>query len=128
MKVRAQAKSIKSTPRKFGLVAGLVRMRSVADSLAILEHTPKKAARQLTEVIKSAQANAENNFKLDADSLIVDSILVGPGPILKRFRAGPMGRAMPVKFRTTNVTVILDEITPRPTKPVSTTKPKSKVK
>ncbi len=107
MQVQAKAKQLRITPRKIGLVASLVRGRSVADSLVILEHTPKRAAKLLSTAIKSAQANAENNHKLAADDLVVSRIEVGSGGMFKRYRTAARGGMHPVHYRFANVTVIL---------------------
>jgi large subunit ribosomal protein L22 len=109
MQVKATAKGLPTSSRKFGLVAALVRGRSVTDATTILEHTPKSAARMLKEVVKSAVANAENNHKQPAANLKIDEILVGPAPTVKRFRAGSRGTIRPQRHRHSNVTVIIGE-------------------
>src|SRR5687767_11493394 len=97
--VSATAKNLRTSASKLGLVASLVRGRSVTDSLTILEHTPKSAASLLAKVVKSAQANAENNHKLEADKLLVDKILVSNGGMIKRGRAGARGMWRPIRHR-----------------------------
>ena len=111
--VSATAKNLRVSARKLGLVASLVRGRSLKDSEVILQHTPKVAAPVLAKVLKSARANAENNQKLDADKLVVESILVSNSGMIKRFRAGARGMVRPIRHRTSHVTVVLDEI-PKP--------------
>lgn len=105
--VRAIARGVQMTPRKLGLVASLVRGRSVADALIILQHTPKRAAQPVAKVIASAQANATNNHSLDGKTLVIDSLQVSPGPRLKRFRAGARGQAKPYQKRTAHIHVVL---------------------
>jgi large subunit ribosomal protein L22 len=126
-KVLATAKNLRVSARKLGLVASLVRGRSAKDAAAILEHTPKAAAKDLAKVVKSAQANAENNSKLDADKLVVGEILVSNGGIIKRYRAGARGMVRPVRHRLAQVTVVLDEAKTEPikkqSKPVAKPKP-----
>ncbi len=78
--VKAQANGITMTPRKIGEVANLVRGRSVADALVILEHTPRRAALPISKVIKSAQANATNNHNAKGDDLVIHTLNVSPGP------------------------------------------------
>lgn len=95
------------TPRKVGEVSALVRGRTVADALVILQHTPRRAARPVAKVINSAKANALNNDGLDEKSLRLDTIMVSAGPRLKRYRAGAMGRAKPYQKRTSHITVIV---------------------
>lgn len=106
-KVRAVARGVQMTPRKVGLIASLVRGRTVADALVILEHTPKRAAGPVVKVIASAQANATNNHGLDGKTLVIDSLQVSPGPRLKRFRAGARGMAKPYQKRTSHINVVV---------------------
>ncbi len=94
-------------PRKISLVASLVRGRSVADALVILQHTPKHAAKPVAKAIASAQANATNNHNLDGKTLIVDRLEVTAGPRLKRYRAGAKGMAKPYQKRTSHIRVIV---------------------
>ncbi|MBI3984228.1 50S ribosomal protein L22 [Candidatus Microgenomates bacterium] len=108
MQVKAQAKQLRIAPRKLGLVAGLVRGRSVADALVILEHTPKRGAKLLREVVKSAQANADHNHQLPTKELRIDQILVSPGGIIKRYHLASRGSVMPINKRLSNVTVLIE--------------------
>jgi len=105
--VKAQAKSVDMTPRKIGLVASLVRGRSVADALVILEHTPKRAAVPIAKVIASAKANAEHNHNVQGDNLQIAELHVTPGARAKRFRPVSRGSAHPYQKRTTHITVIV---------------------
>jgi large subunit ribosomal protein L22 len=103
--VRAYAKGVRMAPRKVSLIAALVRGRSVADALVILEHTPKRAARPVSKVIASAKANAVNNHSLDEKSLVISTLNVTAGPRQKRFRAGARGMAKPYQNRTSHILV-----------------------
>ncbi len=105
--VRASARGVDMTPRKIGLIAGLIRGRSVADALTILEHTPKRAAQPLTKVIKSAKANATHNHNVQADNLQIAELHIGPGPRMKRFRPVARGMAHPYQKRTTHITIVI---------------------
>lgn len=105
--VRAIAKSVDQTPRKVGLIASLVRGRSVADALTILENTPKRAAKPVSKVIASAKANAVTTHGLDAKTLRIATIQVTPGQRLKRFRPAAMGRALPYQKRTSHIHVVV---------------------
>ena len=107
LKTTAVARGVDMTPRKVGEVARLVRGRTVADALVILEHTPRRAAKPVTKVISSAKANALNNDGLDEKTLVLDTIMVSAGPRLKRYRAGAMGRAKPYQKKTSHITVIV---------------------
>ncbi len=105
--VKAKAKSVDMTPRKIGLVASIVRGRSVADALTILEHTPKRAALPIIKVINSAKANALNNHNVKDENLQIATLHVSPGPRAKRFRPVARGSAHPYQKRTTHITVIV---------------------
>ncbi len=104
---KAVARGVAMTPRKVGEVASLVRGRTVADALIILDHTPRRAAKVVSKVIASAKANALNNDGLDEKSLTLATIMVSAGPRLKRFRAGAMGRAKPYQKKSSHITVIV---------------------
>ncbi|MEX0932026.1 MAG: 50S ribosomal protein L22 [Candidatus Saccharimonadales bacterium] len=110
MSIKATAKTIRISPRKMNLVAGLVRGRSVNDALVILEHTPKRAAAPLAKVIKSAAANAENNNQKNINDLAIEHIHVNAGVIIKRARAAARGRMHPIRHRTCHVTVEVNEV------------------
>ena len=103
--VRAYAKGVDQTPRKVGLVASLVRGRTVADALVILEHVPKRAALPVKKVIASAAANATNNHGLDGKTLQIKTLSVTAGPRLKRFKPASRGRALPFQKRSSHILV-----------------------
>ena len=103
--VRAYAKNVDQTPRKVSLVASLVRGRSVADAIVILNHTPKRAVRPLLKAIESAQANAVNNHGYDGKTLIISKLSVTTGTRLKRFTPASRGRALPFQKRSSNILV-----------------------
>ena len=103
--VRAYIKGVDQTPRKVSLVAGLVRGRSVADALVILEHTPKRAALVVKKAIASAQANAVNTHGLDGKTLELKTLSVTTGPRLRRFKPASRGRALPFQKKTSHILV-----------------------
>lgn len=103
--VRAVARGVDQTPRKVSLVAALVRGRTVADALVILEHVPKRAALPVKKVIESARANAANNHGLDAKSLQITTLSVTTGPRLRRFKPASRGRALPFEKKTSHILV-----------------------
>lgn len=135
MPVQAVAKSVRISPRKAGLVAALVRGRTVEDALIILQHTPKKAAPIISKVIASATANATHNHNYKEQSLTISELTIGPGISMKRFQPAAFGRARPYKHRTSHIRVVLDgeqraaEVTKKKpaakktTEAVATTKP-----
>jgi large subunit ribosomal protein L22 len=108
MGVLAVAKGVRMSPRKVGVVADLVRGRSVADALVILEHVPRRSATPVLKTIKSAQANADHNHNIKPDTLKIVEISVTPGPRLKRFRPAAHGRALPFQRKTSHIRVVVD--------------------
>lgn len=104
---RAVAKGVALAPRKVSLVASLVRGRSVADALVILEHTPKRAAKTIAKVINSAKANAVNTHGIVEKDLIIETLTVTAGPRLKRYKPAAMGRALPFQKKTSHITVVV---------------------
>lgn len=102
---KAIARGVTLAPRKVSLVASLVRGRTVADALVILEHTPKRAARPIAKVIASARANAVNTHGFDEQTLVIQNLQVTAGPRLKRFRPAAMGRALPYQKKTSHIAV-----------------------
>lgn len=103
--VRAVARGVDQTPRKVSLVASLVRNRTVADALVILEHVPKRAALPVKKVIESAKANAVNNHGLDAKTLTITTLTVTTGPRLRRYKPASRGRALPFEKKTSHILV-----------------------
>ena len=93
--VRAYAKGVDQAPRKVSLVAALVRGRTVADALVILEHVPKRANLPVKKAIESAKANAINNHGLDGATLVISTLSVTTGKRLRRFKPASRGRALP---------------------------------
>lgn len=117
LKVRAVAKGVDQTPRKVSLVASLVRNRTVADALVILEHVPKRAALPVKKVIESAKANAVNNHGLDGKSLTITTLTVTTGPRLRRFKPASRGRALPFEKKTSHILVEVSGIEKAKKKP-----------
>jgi large subunit ribosomal protein L22 len=110
MEVKAKSRFIRISPRKVRKVVPLVKGKEVILALNILKFLPQKGAKILEKVLKSAIANAEHNYNLDKGNLKVKNILVDQGPSLKRYLPRAMGRATPIKKRTSHITVIVDEI------------------
>ena len=105
--VRAQAKYVRSAPRKARLVMDHIRGKRVDDARAILSHTPRHAATDISKLLESAVANAENNFELDPDDLRISRCFVDEGPTIKRFRPRAQGRATRINKRTSHMTITL---------------------
>lgn len=108
MAVKAVAKGVRMSPRKVSVVAQLVRGRTVADALVILEHTPRRAALPVKKVIESAKANADHNHNYKPDSLKIVTISVTPGTRLKRYRPAAHGRALPFQRKTSHIHVVVE--------------------
>lgn len=109
MEAKAVLNYTRISPRKVGIVLDLIRNKPVDLAAAILQHTPKAACEDLQKLLKSAVANAENNYNMDRNSLYVSQCFVTPGPILKRVRPGPKGRAFRVLKRTSHITLVVKE-------------------
>ncbi|MDR1253941.1 MAG: 50S ribosomal protein L22 [Oscillospiraceae bacterium] len=109
MEAKAYLKYARISPRKISIVLDLIRNKSTYLAMAVLEHVPKSACEDLKKLLKSAIANAENNYNMDKDRLYIDQCFVCPGPILKRLRPGPKGRGLQIKKRTSHVTIVLKE-------------------
>ena len=102
---RANIRGLDQPPRKVSLIASLVRGRTVADAIVILDHTPKRAALVVKKAIQSAAANATNNHGLDAKTLRISILSVTAGPRLKRFKPASRGRALPFQKKTSHILV-----------------------
>ena len=95
------------SPVKLHTVADLVRGKKFSEALNILKFTPGKGAQLVEKVVKSAAANAENNFDMNPDDLYVAEIYAHQGPTMKRFRAGAQGRASMILKRSSHIGVTL---------------------
>lgn len=109
MEAKAISRNLRLTPRKARLVAGLVRGKRVEDALNILKFTNKKAAPMIAKTIKSAAANAENNYDMNVDNLVVSTIMVDAGPLIKRLNPRAMGRADIIHKKISHITVVVSE-------------------
>lgn len=110
MEFKAKVSTVRITPRKMGLIADQVRGKGINEALAYLRFSPRKRTSDvIATLIKSAAANADQKGTVDLDQLVVKTILVGPGPMLKRFRARAKGSAFRINKKTSNVFVTLAE-------------------
>ena len=112
--VRAEAKWVRTSPRKARLVAEHIRGRSVPEARTVLAFTPSAAARELEKVLRSAIANAEANHGLIGDELYVSAAVVDEGPTLKRWRARARGRVGRIRKRSCHITVRLAPLSEEP--------------
>lgn len=108
--VQAKAKYVRTSARKARLVCDHIRGKSVEDAVAILAHTPRAVAEDWEKLLKSAVANAEHNHELLGDDLKILAVYADEGPTLKRFRPRAMGRATPIRKRTSHLTI---QLTPK---------------
>ncbi|AGK51897.1 50S ribosomal protein L22 [Bacillus sp. 1NLA3E] len=109
MQAKAVARTVRIAPRKARLVVDLIRGKQVGEAVAILKLTPKAASPIVEKVLKSAMANAEHNYEMDINSLVVEQAYVNEGPTLKRFRPRAMGRASAINKRTSHIIIVLSE-------------------
>jgi ribosomal protein L22 len=109
--VSAHARYVRTSARKARMVCGHIRGKSVQEARAILAFTPREVARDWSKLLESAVANAESNHELLEDDLIIREAYADEGPTIKRFRPRAMGRATPIRKRTSHLTIAL---TPRP--------------
>lgn len=109
MEAKAVAKYIRIAPRKIRIVMDLIRGKNVGEAFAILKFTPKVGAEVIEKVLKSAVANAENNFDMNVDNLYVAAAYVDQGPTLKRIHPRSRGQAFKILKRSSHVTVVVKE-------------------
>lgn len=106
---RAQAKFVRISPRKVQIVCDLIRGKDAAYAQALLEHTPKAGCEYVGKVLKSACANAENNYEMDPERLYVEKAFVDAGATLKRGQPRAHGRMFRINKRTSHITVVVAE-------------------
>lgn len=109
MEAKAYLRYVRISPRKVQIVCDLIRDQQVDTAMAILMNTPKSASEPLVKLLKSAVANAENNFSMDHDKLYVSEVYATSGPILKRMTPASKGRGYRINKRTSHVTLAVAE-------------------
>jgi large subunit ribosomal protein L22 len=109
VEVRAVARHIRISPQKVRLVLETIKGRPVPEALAMLRFMPHKATGPVAKALKSASANAENNFSLDPDELVVVRVSADEGRTLKRYRPRARGRVNQILKRSSHVTVVVSE-------------------
>ena len=109
MESKAVAKFVRITPRKVRIVLDLIRGKNVAEAFAILKFTPKAGADVVEKVLRSAVANAENNFDMDVDKLFIKTAFADQGPTLKRIHPRSRGQAFKILKHSSHVTVCVSE-------------------
>jgi large subunit ribosomal protein L22 len=106
----ARATHVRVTPMKARRVIDLIRDLPATEALSILKFAPQAASEPVAKVVASAIANAENNFSLDPDTLVISRAFVDEGPTLKRFRPRAQGRAYRIRKRTSHITIEVESI------------------
>jgi large subunit ribosomal protein L22 len=109
-KVKSQAKWLKIAPRKLDRVTKLIRGKFAAEALVLLRFMPQKGARLLEKVVKSAMANAKNNYKLDENKLRITEAFVNKAVNLKRIQPRARGRGFPILKRNSHLTIWVSPI------------------
>src|SRR5258705_9200547 len=107
---RAIARHVRVSPMKARRVINLVRGLPAKEALTVLQFAPQSASEPVYKVLASAIGNAENNERLDPDSLLVAEAYVDEGPTLKRFRPRAQGRAYLIRNRTSHITIVVDSV------------------
>ena len=109
MIAKAEARYVRISPLKVHFICREIQGKNVDEALTILRFTPKKGAKVLEGVLKSAIANAENNFGLNRENLVVDTAWANDGPTIKRYRPKAKGAAYPILKRTSHIGVTVKE-------------------
>src|SRR6266545_4841922 len=109
---RAIARYVRTSPTKARRMINLVRGLPAKEALTVLQFAPQAASEPVYKVLASAIANAENNERLDPDSLLVSEAYVDDGPTLKRFRPRAQGRAYRIRKRTCHITIAVESVPP----------------
>ncbi len=105
----AKGNRIRTSPRKLNLVAGLIRGKSVQQALAVLKFSKRRISEEVSKVLISAIANAENNHGLDIDTLYVSEASVGKALVMKRFMPRARGRAGKIEKFFSNIRIVVSE-------------------
>jgi large subunit ribosomal protein L22 len=119
MEVKSTTKFVRLSPKKARDVAREIQGLAVSSALDILTFTPKKAAQLIGKTLKTAIADAENNFGLDAGTLVIKEAVIGAGPTLRRFKPRAKGSAGPILKRTSHISVTLVGSAPEKKKKVT---------
>jgi len=109
MEVHATAKFQRFSPRKARLVTTLITGKSAAEAIAILEHLDKGSALPIGRVVRSAVANAENNFNMTLENLYVKRAIADEGPRMKRVWMRGRGRRDIKLKRSSHITIVVEE-------------------
>jgi large subunit ribosomal protein L22 len=109
VEVKAYLPNVRISPTKVRVVLNHVRGKNVNEALALLKFIPKRASEPIAKVIKSAAANAEHNFNLNKDALVISQAFADQGPTMKRFHPRQRGQAFPILKRSSHITIMVKE-------------------
>lgn len=109
MQAKAVARKVRIAARKVRLVVDIIRGKQVGEAIAILRNTPKGASPVVEKLLNSAIANAEHNYEMDVNKLVISEAFVDEGVTLKRFRPRAMGRASRINKRSSHITIVVSE-------------------
>ncbi len=112
MEVKSTSKYVPLSPKKAREVARVIQGMPVASALDVLNYTPKKAAFLIGKTLKTAIADAENNFSLDSSTLMVKEAVIGAAPTFRRFKARAKGSAAPIIRRNSHIFITLESAAP----------------
>ena len=107
--VKAINKNVRTSPRKLALVCNYIKGKKADVALRDLEFSRKRISKDVSKTVKSAIANAENNYQYDIDNLFVKEAFVGKSLVMKRFRPRAKGRDSPIKKPFSRITIVLEE-------------------
>lgn len=124
MEIKAKNNYLRISPRKVRALCDLIRDMEIEEAEIQLENSTKKAARPVNKLLKSAIANAENNFEINKENLQIKEIAADKGPTMKRWRPRAFGRTTPIDKKTTHLTITLAP--KKETEPASKKKKKEK--
>ncbi|HLA25949.1 MAG TPA: 50S ribosomal protein L22 [Patescibacteria group bacterium] len=108
--VKAYLKYLRMSPRKVRLVIGVIKGKMAVEAEELLPFVKQHASRPILKLLKSAMANAENNFKLKAERMYIKDLRADAAPTLKRSMPRAHGRAAPIRKRGSHLTIILEDI------------------
>jgi len=109
VEVRAVVKYTGIPVKKVRPLVNMVRGKKVDEALTLLRFTPTPKAKVIAKLVRSAAANAENNFQMDPADLKIVSIFADEAPAMRRYRSRSRGRASPIRKRSSHITVIVAE-------------------
>ena len=112
MEVQALTRYARMSPKKMRDISRIIQGRKAVEAVEYLALIPRKSAKLISKTLKSAIANAENNNNLSADTLVIKSATIDCGPVLKRFKAGARGTAMPRRKKMSHIRIILSDGNP----------------